>query len=76
MKTPKTLSKLSDLYRSPTMYIHIPTGKDKIFLPDMQITGIPGTLFSDGIDSAFSIHVLDKMDKNKLRKVETEHRQS
>ena len=57
-------------------YVHIPTGKDKIFLPDMQIAGIPGTLLSDGIDSAFSFHVLDKMDKNKLRKVETEHRQS
>ena len=42
----------------------------------MQIAGIPGTLLSDGIDSAFSFHVLDKMDKNKLRKVETEHRQS
>ena len=56
------------------------TGKDEIFLPDMQIAGIPGTLLSDGIDSAFSIHklcyFLDKMDKNKLRKVETEHRQS
>ena len=34
------------------------TGKDKIFLPDMQIAGIPGTLLSDGIDSAFSIHKL------------------
>ena len=42
----------------------------------MQIAGIPGTLLSDGIDSAFSIHVLDKIHKNKLRKVETEHRQS
>ena len=43
--------------RSPTMYTFA-TGKDKIFLPDMQIAGIPGTLLSDGIDSAFSIHKL------------------
>ena len=61
-------------------YVHIATGKDKIFLPDMQIAGIPGTLLSDGIDYAFSIHklfyFLDKMEKNKLRKVETDHRQS
>ena len=46
----------------------------------MQIAGIPGTLLSDGIDFAFSIHklcyFLDKMDKNKLRKVENEHRPS
>ena len=34
--------------------VHIATGKDKIFLPDMQIAGIPGTLLSGGIDSAFS----------------------
>ena len=60
--------------------VHIATGKDKIFLPDMQIAGIPGTLLSDGIDSAFSVHklryFLDKMDKNELKKVETEHRPS
>ena len=46
----------------------------------MQILGIPGTLLSDGIDSAFSVHklryFLDKMDKNELKKVETEHRPS